>query len=532
MIGHIQVQEMSDTSPTATIGLKNDASIFYTNEAFANLLGYTNAELAGKYIGNYCSENILKSGFLKKFNCEHVYHNEEFELVSATNTTLYLLISSTRSYSDDNSPLIYLFIRNISSYKKNEQLLEYLHHSGEQLSSSHDSKTALESITKVIIPVFADWLAIDTIEDNKIVNLKLEHEDLEFLAWAREFRAGNLNIKNTSSTVVAALTQGKSTLISHITPQMIDEAVPDKETAAIFKKLNLQSSIVVPIIVRENIIGAISFVSSKPGKNYDELDLKFANMFANRVGLTLENVRLLEDAKREIKLRIKAEQKKNEFINVASHELKTPLTSLSASIQLLARMSDKLSAADKMKSLLGKAHISVNKLSKLIDDLLNVSKIERERFKLEKTEFVIAEMLDACCDHVRTDGTHHIKLEGDLTLKVYADRFKIDQVVVNLVNNAVKYSPSSTDIIFNVEKIGSYAKVSIRDFGPGIPDDKVANLFNRYYQVDDNHNKYSGMGLGLYISEKIILRHKGRIGVDTKMGQGSIFWFTLPLSEQ
>lgn len=523
---------MSDTFPTAVVGLKNDASIFYANAAFAQLLGFTTEELAGKHLGNYCSETILKAGFLTKFNCDHVYHNEEFELITSNNSILYLLISSTRSFDQNNSSLIYFFIRDISSYKKNEQLLEYLHHSSEKLSSCHDYKTALDSISSVIIPLFADWLAIDTIEDNKIVNLKLEHENPDFLSWTREYRSENSTIKNASPNLVAALIEGKSTLISNITPEMIDEAVKDKETAAIFKKLNLQSSIVVPIIVRENIIGAISFVSSKLGKNYDEVDLKFANMFANRVGLTLENVRLLEDAKREISLRIKAEKKKNEFINVASHELKTPLTALRASIQLLTRMADNPSALDKMKSLLEKASTSVNKLSKLIDDLLNVSKIEREKFFLEKTEFRIAELLDSCCDHVRIEGTHQIKIEGNLTIKVYADRFKIDQVVVNLINNAVKYAPKSTDILFGIEKLDSYAKISIKDSGPGIPDDKVTNLFNRYYQVDDDDNKYSGMGLGLYISEKIILRHEGEIGVETAMGKGSTFWFTLPLSKQ
>ena len=105
---------------------------------------------------------------------------------------------------------------------------------------------------------------------------------------------------------------------------------------------------------------------------------------------------------------------------------------------------------------------------------------------------------------------------------------KIDQVIVNLVNNAVKYAPQSNKIILNIESQPKVVKVSVQDFGIGIEDEKLQDIFNRFYQVDNTGNQFSGLGLGLYISSEIIKRHNGEIGVESEPGKGSTFWFTIP----
>jgi hypothetical protein len=114
-------------------------------------------------------------------------------------------------------------------------------------------------------------------------------------------------------------------------------------------------------------------------------------------------------------------------------------------------------------------------------------------------------------------------------LQIYADELRIDQLVVNFVNNAVKYAPNSKDICLNVERVGNMARISVKDTGPGIETDKIPYLFGRYYRADYSGSQYSGLGLGLYISAEIIKKHGGEIGVDSELGKGSTFWFTLPL---
>jgi PAS domain S-box-containing protein len=224
------------------------------------------------------------------------------------------------------------------------------------------------------------------------------------------------------------------------------------------------------------------------------------------------------------------QQQKDDFISVASHELKTPMTSVKASVQLLDRLVKTQPQSEKIAVFLNKANVSLAKMQQLIDSLLNVSKITAGQLELNKTHFRVADLINDCCDHIRLLGTHELILTGDKELEVYADKERIDQVVVNFVNNAVKYAPESFKILLHIEKLNDVAKISVQDFGRGILPEKIPHLFERYYRVDATGVQYSGLGLGLYISSEIVERHGGNIGVDSVLGKGSTFWFTLPLN--
>ena len=221
-------------------------------------------------------------------------------------------------------------------------------------------------------------------------------------------------------------------------------------------------------------------------------------------------------------------QQKDDFISIASHELKTPITSLKASLQLMDRMKDKPSAV-MLPKLIDQSNRSMQKLAGLVEELLNSSRLTEGQLHLSKTTFKVSELLEGCCHHVRIAGKHNLVFGGDRDLEIYADEHRIDQVVVNFVNNAVKYAPDSIDICLNVEKDGNMAKISVKDTGPGIEPDKIPHLFSRYYRADYSGSQYSGLGLGLYISAEIVKRHGGQIGVDSELGKGSTFWFTLPI---
>lgn len=230
----------------------------------------------------------------------------------------------------------------------------------------------------------------------------------------------------------------------------------------------------------------------------------------------------IEDQKRNL-------AKKDEFISVASHELKTPMTSLKASLQFLTHLFDHDSQSEKIRPLLGKANASLKKLSRLIEDLLNVSKLEEGQLVLNKSTFRIKGLIEESCEHLHIAATHIITISGDPELEVFADIQRLEQVVVNLVNNAVKYAPDSQHISVSIEKIESCIKVSVQDFGIGIPPEKLKYIFDRYYRVDVSGNQFSGLGLGLYISGEIIRRHGGVMNVESEIGNGSTFWFTLPV---
>lgn len=182
-----------------------------------------------------------------------------------------------------------------------------------------------------------------------------------------------------------------------------------------------------------------------------------------------------------------------------------------------------------MPKLIDQANKSLSYVSALISDLLNASKINEGQLQLNKTNFNLAELISNCCYHIRAGNEYDLKIEGDLDLNVHADPNSIEQVITNLANNAIKYAPLSKTNVIRIEKLADRIKVSVIDKGQGIAADKVGHLFKRYYRVDSGGNQYSGLGLGLYISAEIIKKHRGEIGVATEPGEGSTFWFTLPL---
>ena len=226
--------------------------------------------------------------------------------------------------------------------------------------------------------------------------------------------------------------------------------------------------------------------------------------------------------------RRKVLQEKDDFISVASHELKTPIASLKAALQLLEKLHHNISP-EMLTKLVAQSNKSMNKLTDLVESLLNSNRISQGRFPMHKTKFKIGDLIHECCHHIRNAEGRVITFEGDQHLEVDADVQLIDQVIVNLVNNAVKYAPESKEIIISVQGEGEFAKVSVTDFGPGIPTDKQPYIFRRYYRVDNAGARFSGLGLGLYICSEIVEKHGGEMGVESKPGQGSTFWFTLPM---
>lgn len=224
-------------------------------------------------------------------------------------------------------------------------------------------------------------------------------------------------------------------------------------------------------------------------------------------------------------------QKKDEFMSIASHELKTPITSIKGSLQILKRMVDKTDGKDTtLASFIDKANKQTGKLTTLVDDLLDVTKIQEGKMVLNYSSFDAAAMVKECLEEVYAQNTtHKIEYLADCEMMVSADRPRLEQVVTNFLTNAIKYSPKANKVIVTCSLDKDNFKVSVKDFGIGIPDDKKDFLFDRFYRVQESSSHISGLGLGLYISAEIIKRHHGEIGVNSTADQGSTFWFTIPI---
>lgn len=227
------------------------------------------------------------------------------------------------------------------------------------------------------------------------------------------------------------------------------------------------------------------------------------------------------------------EKKKDEFLSIASHELKTPLTSIKAYVQLLDRTVN-TTADCPARKYIDKVQHQVCKLNSLITDLLDISKIENGKLKINKELFDFEKMLNCALDTVYHTHDHTdliIERTGAPILqRVMGDEIRIEQVLINYLTNAIKYAPDKNHVTVHTELHNDFIKVNVRDQGIGIPKHKQQNIFEKFYRVEESSLRFQGLGIGLYICSEIIKQHTGQVGLESQLGQGSTFYFTIPLS--
>ncbi|NTE03296.1 PAS domain S-box protein [Agrobacterium tumefaciens] len=222
------------------------------------------------------------------------------------------------------------------------------------------------------------------------------------------------------------------------------------------------------------------------------------------------------------------ELRKNDFIGMVSHELKTPLTAINGFVQVLQRKS-KIDDDQYAHNALEKTQIQIRKMTAMINGFLNVSRLESGKLMIDKTSFRLDLLLQETVDETFiSPSTHDIIFAQSCEVSIYADRDKIGSVVSNLLSNAHKYSSNGSSIEINCEVKDNDVIVSVKDQGIGISNDDAKKLFDRYYRVQSNHT-ISGFGIGLYLSAEIIERHNGKIWVESNEDVGSTFYFSLPL---
>lgn len=225
---------------------------------------------------------------------------------------------------------------------------------------------------------------------------------------------------------------------------------------------------------------------------------------------------------------VEQNRKKDEFIGIASHELKTPITSMKTYLQFQKRKLEKEQDNENLY-FITKVNDQVERIQKLVEDLLDVSRIKMGRLSFNKTTVNLDELIKKIIvDFQLSQDSHAVQKIGRIESLIECDPGRINQVLSNLLNNAVKYSPKSNKIVVKVGEESGFAKVSIRDFGFGIPNSEQDKIFERFYRFEQKKGT-AGFGIGLYIAKDIIENHGGNIWVESKIHKGSIFNFTLPL---
>ncbi len=233
---------------------------------------------------------------------------------------------------------------------------------------------------------------------------------------------------------------------------------------------------------------------------------------------------------RDITERIENERRRDEFVSTASHELKTPITSQKVFGELMEQVIDKEGLSN-LKPYIQKINQQTEKITKLVEDLVELSRIQTTRLKMEHTHFLYDDLLKEVTENIQFTTKHKIILKGKVDKKVYGDRERLGQVLTNLLTNAIKYSPKADSVLVKAKIDGSEIITCVQDYGIGIAKKYHDKIFERFFRVTDLDEKtFPGMGIGLFLSQEIVTRHKGRMWLDSTKGKGTKFYFTLPLS--
>ena len=408
--------------------------------------------------------------------------------------------------------------------------LLFLEEASKVLNSSLDYKLTLQNLAQQVVPQLADWCSVHVVDERGLPQqVALAHFDPAKVAWAldlqRELETRYPYDPNAPAGLPNVLRTGQPELYPDITDEMLVATAQDEEQLQLLRQIKYSSVIIVALVARGHVIGALQLVATdESGQHYNEQDLKIAQELAQRAATAVDNARLYDEAQQAIAARDK-------FLSIAAHELKTPVTSMRGFTQLLLRQIDRKKELDpaRLRTMIETTEAQAAKLSRLINRLLDLSKVESGKLLLEPEPTDLALLLRQTVEAVQTTtAKHEIKLLAPPTLLVLVDPLRFEQVLVNFLDNAIKYSPEGGLILVTLAASDPHTvSLSIKDQGVGIAPEHRASIFEPFYQAHERG--YAGLGVGLYVSRQIVQLHGGQIAVTFPPEGGTCFTITIPV---
>ncbi len=414
----------------------------------------------------------------------------------------------------------------IEDRKKMENKQRFLSQAGEILVSSLDSNYIFESISKLSVPYMADWCSFDIMNDEEIMdNVITYHRDPHQIRKAKMMHELYWNHPNSEDDILKALASGKTQLYKDAGKKIIKGSDLSEEQMNLAEELSETTFLIIPLIAHGHSLGTLSFAIFGTGKTYDADDIALGEELGRRVALALENAKLYLFSQRAIEVR-------NDFLSIASHELNTPITSVKLQLQMISRTLNSKREdnfpIDRFKKSIDTSVKQVDRLINLVQVLLDVSRIQSGQFNFVFDKVNVSDMVNDVIDrHKELLQTYSCNLTVNNKANTFViwDKTRMEQVLTNLINNAVKYAPGKIEI--NATDEIDHIKISVRDYGIGIPSDKIHKMFDRFVR-GNSPESVSGLGLGLYIVKQIIEGHHGKIEIESAPNCGSCFSILVP----
>jgi PAS domain S-box-containing protein len=395
------------------------------------------------------------------------------------------------------------------------------------LAASLDYETTLASVTRLAVPRLADWCAVDLVEEEPSARrVAATHLDPATEAQARELERRYPHQPDAPYGVRKVLRNGQSEFHPSISDALLAEAARDLEQLRLLRELGVQSYMCVPLVARGRTVGALTLVRMSPERRYSRDDLTLAEDLARRAALAVDNARLYYEAQ-------KANEAKEHFLAILSHELRTPLTPIQGSVELLRRVAED---PQRVRQAADVVERNVRLQTSLVNDLLDLSRITRGKLSLDRQPTGLGELIDQTLDGLRAE------MEGaGLTLTwerpaeeicAEVDPFRIQQVLLNLVGNAIKYTPPGGRICLSLERTGDFARMTVEDTGIGISHEALPQIFEMFHQ-EEGAGLRQGLGIGLALVLSLVRLHEGHVWAESDgLGRGSRFMVELPAVDE
>jgi PAS domain S-box-containing protein len=519
-----------ETAVDAIINIDANSRITEFNPAAEQMFGYRRDDVLGQDLAELIIPPALRD--------QHRRGIERF-LAHGTSSMLGRQVELTAQGADGSEfpvevaitlipssgpPTFAGYIRDITARKRGEETQQLLAEAGEVLSASLDYEATLHSLASLAVPALCQMCAIDLIrEDGVIERAVTVHTDPDLgnaISALLQQYPRSMQMDTPLTRILRDGRPGVAPAASEGLRQMVQQA-GDQRWDSVFEDGDQRLALVVPLRTRGKVFGAIIFVSAPGISSYDAEQIALAHELVRRGALAIENARLYREAQQAARAR-------EEFLSIASHELKTPLTSVKASAQLLSRRLERegLTGA-RLTNVTGHLHREIARLETLVADLLDATRIQQGRLELRPARADLAQIaadVIARFEHAPERGEQHtLRLDAPAPVAGVWDAARLDQVLTNLVSNALKYSPDGGDVLMRVFTEDDEAVVTVHDHGIGISAEEQARLFQPFSRGDIARQSVGGTGLGLYIAAQIVDQHGGSISIDSEAGKGSVF---------
>jgi PAS domain S-box-containing protein len=413
----------------------------------------------------------------------------------------------------------------IEERKAAQERLVFLAHASEILSASLDYNRTLRTLAQQIIPRLADWCAIDMVDgEGNLQRLVTAHPDPEHLAMAEELQEKYPPNPEAATGPWRVLRTGRTEIIPDIDDAMIAAGARSEEHLRLLRELRLRSFLCVPIKVRRGVAGVITMIYAESGRHYTPDDVQLAEELARRASHAIENARLYDEA-------LAASRAKDEFLATLSHELRTPMTAILGWASLLGEDLDAETRATAVETI----RRSSQTQAQLIDDVLDVSRMVTGKLQLHIAPLNLGSLVREVLDSVRPSAdARNLRVEVTdraPSLVVHGDATRLQQILWNLLTNAIKFTPPGGRVDVELERDEAAARIVVRDSGQGIASDFLPYVFDPFRQADESSTRaHGGLGLGLAIVRYLVQAHGGVVRAESGgTGRGATFTVELPL---